>query len=40
VIQEIYGDDSETTLDESLTSTMAAANPASRAGSKLMEPTH
>ena len=40
VIQEIYGDDSETAVDESLTSTMAAANPASRADSKLMEPTH
>ena len=40
VIQEIYGDDSETAVDESLTSTMAAANPANRADSKLMEPTH
>jgi phosphonate transport system ATP-binding protein len=40
VIQEIYGDDSETAVDETLTSTMAAASPANHADNRLMEPTH
>ncbi len=39
VIQEIYGDDN-TDVDESLTSTMAAANPARMAGERQMEAAH
>jgi phosphonate transport system ATP-binding protein len=30
VIQEIYGDDTETAVDENLTSTMAGTSPAGR----------
>lgn len=40
VIQEIYGDDTDMVVDESLTSTMAPANPAPAAGGRQMEVAH
>lgn len=40
VIQQIYGDDTETAVDETLTSTMAAVSPLSQADRRLMEPTY
>lgn len=40
VIQQIYGDDTDMAVDESLTSTMAATNPAAAAGERQMETAH
>ena len=40
VIQQIYGDETETAVDETLTSTMAPVNLPSPADRRLMEPTH
>ena len=39
-IQEIYGDDTETAVDETLTSTMAASRPAIPASGRQMEMAH
>lgn len=40
VIQDIYRDDTDMAVDESLTSTMASANPAHSAGGRQMEVAH
>ncbi|WP_297108829.1 phosphonate ABC transporter ATP-binding protein [uncultured Devosia sp.] len=40
MIQQIYGDDSETVVDESLTSTIAATGPSDRAGKRQLEMAH
>ncbi|WP_375452329.1 phosphonate ABC transporter ATP-binding protein [uncultured Devosia sp.] len=40
MIQQIYGDDTQTAVDENLTSTMAATGPAGQAGGRHMETAH